>query len=870
MTNPRPGPAAVRRGPLAGFIDFDTVNRAALPALPDLLARWLPGGKRRGREYLVRNPRRADAHPGSFSINVKTGRWADFASGDCGGDVISLAAFLAGISQYEAAAKLADMFGVGHGMDADPMFEPLHGNQKSQKRRSPTNAGGRGDRRTVNNQPEYDQPAIAVETSSDAAASAEAARERAETILWVRGQFANADPLSGTPGERYLVEQRHLRRPWPEALQWNQAYRWRPGETHRPCLLAAVTNAEGDIVAVQSTEIDPATGAKSSRTDKPRMSRGPVHEGAVYLGTAGETPQVLVIGEGVETVLSRRQIGPCDAYACLGAVRFIAPKPHHRRIEILADTNSRADCRRLARDYARLGQAVYVVTVPDALGPKGDLNDALQELGEAAVAMAVEDAERFTLAPSPEKLSDFELQIGSDVEIGRQIIDKLEEIYGPVVIDEGRIWRFDRTHWAALDDDHLVRFVHRADGATYLSGGSVSTVRLNKSRVASIIDAALRYRHQADYFKNPPRGINCQNGFIEIDDNGRPTLRPHTRQWRQRHVVCGQWSGAIVPAARATNSLFGKFIADTVTPRVDEDDDSKKDREAALQDASAKTRLLGEIMGCAALGYGTRLRQPKAIITYSYDGNTGKSTYLALLRRLSNPEAIASVPPSKFGDEKYAYSLIGKTLNTSDELSERALQAEVFKLMVTGQPVPARNVYQSAVSFVPVALQVFAANRLPSFRGGVDGGVVRRLLPIGFDHVVATGDIDEELVGKIIRNEPDLLLNFTVDGACRLIRQRGFTIPASSQALSDEWLRQADPLRAWAAARLEVTAHENIIKLDELYADFRSWAEKRRLNPQYMPSNISFGIRLRHVPRLKFGRSNGTVVRNAKLRPQDA
>ena len=149
-------------------------------------------------------------------------------------------------------------------------------------------------------------------------------------------------------------------------------------------------------------------------------------------------------------------------------------------------------------------------------------------------------------------------------------------------------------------------------------------------------------------------------------------------------------------------------------------------------------------------------------------------------------------------------------------------------------------------------------------------GVVRRLLPIGFDHVVATGDIDEDLVDKIIRDEADLLLDFTVEGACRLIKQRGFTVPASSQVLLDEWLRQADPLRAWAAARLEVTDHENTIKLGELYADFRSWAEKRGLNPEYLPNSISFGIRLRHVPRLKFERSNGTVVRNAKLRPQDA
>jgi hypothetical protein len=35
-----------------------------------------------------------DQNPGSFSINVRTGRWADFATGDKGGDVISLAAYL--------------------------------------------------------------------------------------------------------------------------------------------------------------------------------------------------------------------------------------------------------------------------------------------------------------------------------------------------------------------------------------------------------------------------------------------------------------------------------------------------------------------------------------------------------------------------------------------------------------------------------------------------------------------------------------------------------------------------------------------------------------------------------------------------------
>ncbi len=65
-----------------------------------------------GREYTARNPRRADRRPGSFRVNVNTGKWADFAIGDAGGDVVSLAAYLSGTSQVEAARTLADMLGV--------------------------------------------------------------------------------------------------------------------------------------------------------------------------------------------------------------------------------------------------------------------------------------------------------------------------------------------------------------------------------------------------------------------------------------------------------------------------------------------------------------------------------------------------------------------------------------------------------------------------------------------------------------------------------------------------------------------------------------------------------------------------------------
>jgi hypothetical protein len=112
VVSPRRGmPTRPRRR--GASVDFAEVNRAAFAVLPAVLRRLLPEGKIVGREFVALNPRRADLHPGSFKINCRTGRWKDFASGDGGSDPISLVAFLAGVSQSEAARLLALLLGMG-------------------------------------------------------------------------------------------------------------------------------------------------------------------------------------------------------------------------------------------------------------------------------------------------------------------------------------------------------------------------------------------------------------------------------------------------------------------------------------------------------------------------------------------------------------------------------------------------------------------------------------------------------------------------------------------------------------------------------------------------------------------------------------
>ena len=94
-------------------VDFERINAAALAVLPTLAARWFPEGAREGREWVVGD---LSGTPGrSLKINLRSGVWRDFATGDGGSDPVSLAAAISGLSQVEAARRLADMLGVDHG-----------------------------------------------------------------------------------------------------------------------------------------------------------------------------------------------------------------------------------------------------------------------------------------------------------------------------------------------------------------------------------------------------------------------------------------------------------------------------------------------------------------------------------------------------------------------------------------------------------------------------------------------------------------------------------------------------------------------------------------------------------------------------------
>ena len=86
-------------------IDYRAVNQQLLGDALGFLSSWLPNGKKAGKDWVVGD---LDGNKGkSLTIDLRTGKWIDFAAGDQGADLVSLYARMHGMTNSEAAVELS-------------------------------------------------------------------------------------------------------------------------------------------------------------------------------------------------------------------------------------------------------------------------------------------------------------------------------------------------------------------------------------------------------------------------------------------------------------------------------------------------------------------------------------------------------------------------------------------------------------------------------------------------------------------------------------------------------------------------------------------------------------------------------------------
>lgn len=195
-----------------------------------------------------------------------------------------------------------------------------------------------------------------------------------------RRLFAASRSLGGTLAERYLRGRRLTRVVELAALRFHPRCFYRPDDGTKnlsfPALVAAVTDLSGALTGAHRTWLDPAGGGKAA-IETPRRAMGNLLGHAVRFGVAED---VLAVGEGIETVLSLREVLPQLPLAAalssnhLAAILF---PPNLRILYILRDRDPAGDA--AVESLSARAEAAGIQSV--ALTPKaGDFNDDLCDL----------------------------------------------------------------------------------------------------------------------------------------------------------------------------------------------------------------------------------------------------------------------------------------------------------------------------------------------------------------------------------------------------------------------------------------------------------------------------------------------------------
>lgn len=146
-----------------------------------------------------------------------------------------------------------------------------------------------------------DSPSRPKPVISESAGAARSAADEAEAIRMANRMWTSAQPITGSPGARYLTEARALTYHAPDVVRYHPTLWHGPSGVRYPAILAKLVFPDsGEFRGVLRLYLDPDAPAKA-RIDKPRSMRGPVAGAACILGP--EHPRV-VLCEGLETGLS--------------------------------------------------------------------------------------------------------------------------------------------------------------------------------------------------------------------------------------------------------------------------------------------------------------------------------------------------------------------------------------------------------------------------------------------------------------------------------------------------------------------------------------------------------------------------------------
>lgn len=303
--------------------------------------------------------------------------------------------------------------------------------------------------------------------------------------------------------------------------------------------------------------------------------------------------------------------------------------------------------------------------------------------------------------------------------------------------------------------------------------------------------------------KNDTVLINLQNGTFEINADGM-RLRPFDRS----DFLTYQLPFAYDPDADAP--IFNKYINRTLP---DEE----------------RQRVLSEYLGFVFIKHGNKiLKVEKALILYG-SGANGKSVLFDVYNALLGPENVSNYSLQSLTNNSgyYRAMLANKLVNYASEINGK-METDVFKQLVSGEPVEARLPYGEPLILKQYAKLIFNCNALPKDVESTNA-YFRRFLIIPFDVTIPEHEQDKNLHTKIIDSELSGVFNWVLSGLQRLLAQKGFSACAAADSAVQEFKDDSNSVKIFLDENGYQRSPTKYMHVRPLFLEYRKYCIDYRL-----------------------------------------
>lgn len=378
--------------------------------------------------------------------------------------------------------------------------------------------------------------------------------------------------------------------------------------------------------------------------------------------------------------------------------------------------------------------------------------------------------------------------------------------------NNGLLYVYNSAFWQVQSDEDVKHFLQRAAERMGIDKYEARFVTFGRLLLEQFMSTA---HLTAPERTNDVTKINLTNGTFHIS--------PHEQALRPFDAA--DFLTYQLPFAKneqATATRFQRFL-DRVQPDAD------------------CQRLLAEYIGYLFVSP-AKLKLEKTLILYGPGGN-GKSVFFDIVTALLGPENVSHHSLRNLTiDPAYARIKLAKVLvNYASELGGK-MDVDVFKQLVSGEPVEVRLPYGNPTIMRDYGKLMFNCNELP---GGVEytDAFYRRFLIVSFPHTIPEAERDPQLANTIIRDELAGVFNWVLDGLRRLLNQGKFTDCAAARQQVEDYKSQSDTVRCFLMDNHYVSNPDQVMLRKYLYADYRIYCAEEGNQPV---SSRHFGRRLDH------------------------